>query len=168
VRNLQLLDDGKLLAAGWLPPRPPWKGMLRFPEEQNKPIPADWPDTMPPMPDGVLRVWDTATGKEKLRLEFPQQWDNSALPPVCSPDGKLAVTASFCDNLVRFWDLDMTGKTAPGETPGRLRFGKEVGQFRCPVNGVHNLVFSPDGRILAVSVVDTTVLLVDVGQVVGK
>jgi RNA polymerase sigma factor (sigma-70 family) len=161
VRNLQLLDDGKLLAAGWLPPRPPWKGMLRFPEEQDKPIPADWPATTPPMPDGVVRVWDAATGREKSRLEFPQQWDNSAIPPVCSPDGKLAVTASSCDSLVRFWDLDMTGKT-----PGR--FGKEVGQFRCPVNGVHCLVFSPDGRILAVSAEDTTVLLVDVGQVVGK
>jgi WD40 repeat protein len=153
VRNVQLLADGKLLAAGWLPPRPPWRGMMRSPEEQDRPIPEDWPATMPPMPDGVVRVWDAETGKEKFRLKFPQQWDNSALPPVCSPDGKLAVTASTCDSVVRFWDLAS---------------GKEVGRFRCPVTGVHWLVFSPDGRILAVSAKDTTVLLVDVRQVVGK
>lgn len=153
VRNVQLLADGKLLAAGWLPPRPPWKGMMRWPEEQDKPIPADWPDTMPPMPNGVLHVWDTATGKKKFSFEFPQQWDNSALPPVCSPDGTLAVTASSCDSLVRFWDLAS---------------GKEVGRFRCPTNGVHCLAFSPDGQALAVSAEDTTVLLVDVRQVTSR
>jgi len=45
--------------------------MLRWPEEQHKPIPADWPVTMPPMPDVVVRVWDPATGKEKNRFQYP-------------------------------------------------------------------------------------------------
>jgi RNA polymerase sigma factor (sigma-70 family) len=153
VRSLQLLADGKLLAAVWLPPRPPWRGMMRWPEEQLKPIPKDWPATRPPVPDGVLRVWDVETGKEKYRLTFPQQWDNSAVAPVCSPDGKLAVTASYHDSLVRFWNLAS---------------GKEVGRFRCPVSGVYGLAFSPDGKVLAVSAKDTTVLLVDVAKVAGK
>jgi WD40 repeat protein len=152
-RSLQLLADGKLLAVGWLPHRPPWQGMLRSPEAMHEPIPADWPATMPPLPDGIVRVWDTATGKETYLLKFPQHWDNSTHPPVCSPDGKLVATASFCDNRIRFWDLAS---------------GKEVGRFRCPVNGVETMVFSPDSRILAVSAKDTTVLLIDVAQVVGQ
>ena len=148
----QFIEGGKLLAADSMTPRPPWKGMLRWPEEMDKPIPAGWPDTMPPMPDAVIHVWDTATGQEKFRRKVPQR-DERDLPPLCSPDGKLVLTGNYHDGLVRFWDLAS---------------GKEVGQFRCPGNGVYNWAFSPDGGVLAVSAKDTTVLLVDVRKVVSK
>jgi RNA polymerase sigma factor (sigma-70 family) len=151
--NIHFIDGGKLLAASWMPPRPPWRGMLRWPEDVQKPIPDDWPATVPPMPDGVLRVWDSATGKDKFRLQFPQNENVSGIPPLCSPDGKLAVTANYSDGLVRFWDL---------------AGGKEVGQFRCPSTCAHFLAFSPDSEVLAVSATDTTVLLVDVRKVIGK
>jgi RNA polymerase sigma factor (sigma-70 family) len=153
VGNLQLVSDGKLLAAAWLPPRGPWRGMLRWPEEQDKPIPADWPATMPPMPDAVARVWDAATGKEKFRLTYPQNENMSDIPALFSPDGKLVVTANYHDELVHFRE--------PAS-------GKEVGRFRCGVKGVSSMTFSPDSQILAVSAKDTTVLLIDVRKVVRR
>ena len=56
---------------------------------------------------------------------------------MCSPDGKLVVTANNEDSIVRFWDL---------------AGGKEVGRFRCPGNRLHYyMAFSPDGQVLAVS-----------------
>ena len=147
----QLVADGKLLAAGWLPPRGPWRGMLRFPEDMD-PIPDDWPATMPPMPDAVICVWDTATGKEKVRFKYPQNENMSEAPALFSSDGKLAVTANWHDEVVHFRDLAS---------------GKELGQFRCGVKGVHSMAFSPDSQLLAVSAKDTTVILVDVRKVMG-
>jgi WD40 repeat protein len=149
-RDLQLIDGGKLLAASWLPPRPPWRGMPRTPEASLQPIPEDWPATMPPMPDAVVHVWDAATGKKKFRLQYPQNENMSEMPPLFSPDGKLLVTANFHDEVVHFRDLAS---------------GKEVGRFRCGVKGVFSMTFSPDSRVLAVSAKDTTVLLVDVRKV---
>jgi RNA polymerase sigma factor (sigma-70 family) len=151
VRILQLGTDGKWLAAVWLPPRGPWRGMLRWPEDQGKPIPADWPATMPPMPDADVRVWDAAAGQEKVRLKYPQNENMSDMPALFSPDGKLVVTANYHDEVVHFRDPIS---------------GKVVGRFRCGVKGVLSMTFSPDSRVLAVSAKDTTVLLVDVHKVV--
>src|SRR5437764_3515523 len=153
VMNLQLIASGKLLVAAWLPARGPWRGMLRWPEEQDKPIPDDWPATMPPMPDAVVGVWDAATGKEKVAFKYPQNENMSDIPALFSPNGKLVVTANYHDEVVHFRD------------PAN---GKEVGRFRCRVKGVHSMVFSPDSQVLAVSAKDTTVLLVDVRKVVKK
>jgi RNA polymerase sigma factor (sigma-70 family) len=152
VWNPQLVADGKHLVAAWLPPRGPWRGMLRWPEEQDRPIPDDWPATMPPMPDAVVRIWDAATGKEKGRFEYSQNENMSDIPALFSPDGKLVVTANFHEEVVHFRD--------PAS-------GKEVGRFRCRVKGVHSMSFSPDSQVLAVSAKDTTVLLVDVPKVVS-
>lgn len=156
-RECQIIDGGSLVAASWLPPRPRWKGMLEIGKgelgkEFAEPDPKDLPATMPPMPDGLVRAWDAATGKEKYRLTFPRK-DESEITPLCSPDGKLVVTANSSDSLVRFWDLAS---------------GKEVGQFHCPGNGAYWLTFSPDSAVLAVSTKDTTVLLVDVRKVLSK
>jgi RNA polymerase sigma factor (sigma-70 family) len=153
-RNLYFVKGGQLVASSYLPPRPPWRGMLRWPEEQHKPIPADLPATMPPMPDVVVRVWDPATGKEKYRFQYPQsEYDGTEMPPLFSPDGKLLATAGLHDDVIHFRD--------PAS-------GKEVGQFRCGAKGVHSMAFSPDSQVLAVSAKDTTVLLVDVRKVIGK
>jgi RNA polymerase sigma factor (sigma-70 family) len=152
-RNLHFVKDGELVASSYLPPPLPWKGMPRVPEEDDKPFPPDWPDIMQPLPEAVVCVWEPATGKEKYRLQYPQSENMSDIPPLFSPDGKLMVTANYCDELVRFRD------TASG---------KEVGQFRCGVRGVHTTAFSPDGRVLAVAAKDTTVLLVDVRKVLSK
>lgn len=150
--NAQIIADGKLLAAGWLPHRGPWRGMLRFPEHMNDPIPDDWPAMMPPMPAAVAGVWDTATGKEKVRFNYPQNENMGDIPALFSPDGKLVATANYHDEVVHFRD--------PAS-------GKEVGRFRCGGNGVNNMAFSPDSQALAVSAKDTTVLLVDVRKVIG-
>ena len=101
---------------------------------------------------GFVRIWDSSTGKVKARLEYPQV-ENIGLTPAFSPDGKLAATANRFDGLVIFRDLTT---------------GKEVGRFRSQVGGAERMAFSPDGRFLAVGGEDTTVLLVDVRQVMGK
>ena len=155
-RNLSFVKGGEFVASSYMPPRPPWRGMLMFgegPKGLKQPIPADLPATVPPMPDVVVRVWDSATGKEKYRFQYPQsEYDGTEMPPLFAPDGKLLATASYYDEAIVFRD------------PAT---GKEVGRFRCGVKGVHSMAFSPDSKLLAVSAKDTTVLLVDVRKVMG-
>lgn len=151
-QDVTLIGDGKSLAVGWLSPRGPWRGMLRFPEHMNDPIPDDWPATMPPMPAAGAGIWDIATGKEKVRFKYPQNENMSNIPALFSPDGKLAVSANYNDEVVHFHD------TASG---------KEVGRFHCGIKGVHTMCFSRDSQILAVSAKDATVLLVDVRKVLS-
>jgi WD40 repeat protein len=150
-QDVNLSADGKFLAAGWLPPRGPWRGMLRFPED-TRPIPDDWPATMPAMPPAGAGIWDIATGKERVRFKYPQNENMSDIPALFSPDGKLAVSANYNDEVVHFYDAAS---------------GKEVGRFRCGIKGVHTMCFSPDSQVLAVSAKDTTILLVDVRKVLS-
>ena len=154
-KNLSFVKGGDFVASSYLPPRPSWRGMLQFGEMEkgkDKPIRADLPAEMPPMPDAVVCVWDPATGKEKYRVQYPQsEYDGQEMPPLFSPDGKLLATASYYDEVVHFRD--------PAS-------GKVVGRFNCDVRGVHSMAFSPDSQILAVGAKDTTVLLVDVRKVI--
>ncbi len=152
-QDVQLIADGKFLAAGWLPHRGPWRGMLRFPEHMNDPIPDDWPATMPPMPAAVAGVWDIATGKEKVSFKYPQDENMGDITALFSPDGKLVATANYHDEVVHFRDAAT---------------GKEVGRFRCGGDGVNSMAFSPDSQVLAVSAKDTTVLLIEVRKVMGR
>ena len=151
-RDFQFVAGGKLLVGVWLPQQPPWRGML-LPKGKGKPILADLPATKPPIPDAEVRVWDSATGKVKFRIQYPQDQFSQEMLPLCSPDGKLLVTASYYDEIVHIRDLTS---------------GKELGRINLDVKGAHWLAFSPDSQVLAISAKDTTVLLVDVRMVLRK
>jgi RNA polymerase sigma factor (sigma-70 family) len=91
--------------------------------------------------DGVLRVWDVATGKELRR------WDTSEFigAVAFSPDGK-ALASLGGGNTVRLWD-PVTGK--------------ELREHPSHRHGVQVMTLSPDGRTLASAGWDKDVRLWD-------
>ncbi len=91
--------------------------------------------------DKTLRIWDAASGEQRLSLEHPD-YVNSV---VFSPDGQLLASASD-DSIVRLWDA-ATGKLVRSMT-GHQGY----------VNGV---AFSPDGKFIASGADDSTVRLWD-------
>jgi hypothetical protein len=92
--------------------------------------------------DGLIRLWDAATGKLTRELKGHQYWV-SAL--AFSPDGKTLASASYSGAL-RLWEV----------AGGRER-------YRSPGHrgAVWSLTFSADGRSLASAGSDTTALLWD-------
>jgi WD40 repeat protein len=78
----------------------------------------------------VLRVWDTGSGKERLKIAGPKQ-TNGAFTPAFSPDGKLLGWAGT-DGVVRLVDAAT---------------GKEVRKLRTDAGGVR-FAFAPDGQTL--------------------
>jgi WD40 repeat protein len=104
--------------------------------------------------DGVLQLWDVATGKAR-----GQRFGNLSGPYslAFSPDGKILASGSGDgDGTVQLWDV-ATGK-ARGQS------------FRGEGGSVFSLVFSPDGKTLASSSGLGTIQLWDVtsGQAFGK
>ena len=91
---------------------------------------------------GQMKLWDLATGEERLTLEGHADWVGCA---AFSPDGKTLASGSP-DETVRLWDL----------AAGTLRTTLEHGGW------VWSLAFSPDGRTLASGGRDGTVKLWDV------
>jgi RNA polymerase sigma factor (sigma-70 family) len=91
--------------------------------------------------DGILRLWETATGKP-----LPTPWSLPHLhvnAVACSSDGKiLAAATGDADGTV--WLLDRAT-------------GQEVGKLAGVVN-VSSLAFSADGRVLATKIGNLTVL----------
>jgi WD40 repeat protein len=83
---------------------------------------------------GVLHVWEPATGKLCCRIAEPPVGADLA---EFSPDGKLVVV-KHQDHIIRLWDV-MTGKL--------LRSLPRIGVARTP----HPHAFSPDGRTLAIA-----------------
>jgi RNA polymerase sigma factor (sigma-70 family) len=82
--------------------------------------------------DGVFRLWDFETGRELHRAPIPEPRLYFSLMSY-SPDGRTLATALF-DNAICLRDV---------ETLVELRRIKVV------TRGMHHIVFSPDGRLLA-------------------
>ena len=106
------------------------------------------------------RLWNRATGKEIRRFDLPPD-KGLALPqpgiavaPIAfgrgpgarvalTPDGK--IFAAVANNAVQLWDVDT---------------GKEIRQLKGPANGIADLLFSPDGKALAIVASDRGIHLV--------
>jgi WD40 repeat protein len=93
--------------------------------------------------EGQVRMWETKTGQEVLRLE-------GHLMPVqgvaFSPDGRRLVSSSE-DGIVKVWNLTT---------------GREELTLQGHANPVRCVAFSPDGKRLATASTDQTVKLWDV------
>jgi RNA polymerase sigma factor (sigma-70 family) len=90
-------------------------------------------------PDNLVRLWDTATGKELRQLPMPAKklhWykEKGFQCVEFAPDGKTLVTGG-ADGALRFWD------------PAT---GKELRHIADFADGPHHIAFAPDGKSLAV------------------
>ena len=92
--------------------------------------------------DGVVKLWDVATGEERLTLRG-HVGEISAL--AFSPDGS-RLASGGADQTLRLWDV-MTGREALS-----LRGHSDL---------VWNVTFSADGRRLASTSMDQTVMVWD-------
>jgi WD40 repeat protein len=105
--------------------------------------------------DGLVRLWNTATGQQigkHLAADFVES-------VAFSPDGRILATGSP-DGTARLWDV-ATGRQIGGPLAGDI----------AKVNGgVDSVAFSPDGRILATGGDNGTARLWNVatGQQIGK
>lgn len=92
--------------------------------------------------DKTPKLWDTATGTVKARLEH----DKGSMGAVFSPNGRWVATESY-DGNVRMWE------TATGQLR-RLMVGHQ--------STIYDIAFSPDGQTLATGSLDRTAILWDV------
>lgn len=93
---------------------------------------------------GIVRLWDTTTGKEVRQFIHPASMD--IYDVAFSPDGKTIVSASM-DKTARLWDAET---------------GKEIRQFSRHTDAVWSVIFSPDGKTIATASADGTARLWDV------
>jgi WD40 repeat protein len=138
-------------------------------------------------PSGILRLWDTASGKELQQLKHP-----GGVNPAFAPDGR--ALSSCDDKTVRLWKWEQGKLVMAGRLHGHKRYvdravfspdsrqvvssspdntmrlwdvesGKELHRFAGHTEGLRGLVFSPDGRCLVSgSLVDGSVRLWKVPQ----
>jgi WD40 repeat protein/serine/threonine protein kinase/two-component SAPR family response regulator len=129
--------------------------------------------------DGLVRVWDAATGQELLTLTGHTAW---VLRAFFSPDGQYIATSSE-DNTTRVWDA-MTGRellvleghsdvvlglafspdssrvaTASYDLTARvwdLTTGEEILVFSGHTGELFDIAYSPDGALLATGGLDNT------------
>ncbi|MBM4073241.1 MAG: hypothetical protein FJ271_30615 [Planctomycetes bacterium] len=110
--------------------------------------------------DDVIRIWDRKAGKEFRRFSIPtvavppDSREPNSYPPsfAISQDGKLLAALSRKNEIIYVWDA-ATGKL-------RLQVSSTVLDNRGLTSGVA-VVFSPDGKTLALRMIDRGVLLLD-------
>jgi WD40 repeat protein len=95
--------------------------------------------------DGVVRLWDLASGREAGRLEGHKSWVRGL---AVSADGNRVLTGG--EDGLRLWDLDAR---------------KELRQFQGPVQGIAWVALAPDGRRALSAGQDGMVRLWDVDAV---
>jgi len=93
--------------------------------------------------DGIMRLWDVATGKEIRQFIGHSMSINSV---VFSPDGKFVLSGGS-DKTIRLWDVNI---------------GKEIKQFIGHTEFVKTVVFLPDGKSILSSSFDKTMRFWDI------
>ncbi len=102
--------------------------------------------------DGIVRLWDAATGDEVRRLIIEEGHASGVSSVAFSPDGTRLASGSS-DGTARLWDVTT---------------GNEVLRFEGHTNRVYSVAFSPDGTRLASGSSDRTVRLWDAGSPTGN
>jgi WD40 repeat protein len=117
--------------------------------------------------DQAVRIWDTATGKELHRFEIPHlangdgTYSSVCLGLAFSADGK-TLTAAGSDLKIRI--LDIAAGTELRQRPIRLtptpkKPAEKADQFDELFTRIRQVVFSPDGRSLALAKFNTVYLV---------
>jgi WD40 repeat protein/serine/threonine protein kinase/DNA-binding SARP family transcriptional activator len=91
--------------------------------------------------DGTARVWDLASGEQRLTLPIA----GLVVAVAFSPDGRSLATAGS-DGTVRVWDVST---------------GEDTQSFQGHVGTIRSVAFSPDGKRLASASLDNTARLWD-------
>ena len=150
VRSVMFVSDGKNLIAGGDCPTKWWNvptGQEEVAVQVQMGLVALSPDarTLAALDrEGVLRLWDAATGRERARWQgHPKQYPVHVM---FSPDGKTLASASVRDETVKLWDV------ATQQPRGSFQTGAGF-----PVS----LAYSRDGKMLAVGTIHNTVKLWD-------
>ncbi|HEU5090691.1 MAG TPA: PQQ-binding-like beta-propeller repeat protein, partial [Roseiflexaceae bacterium] len=100
--------------------------------------------------DNTIRIWDVATGQERLTLSGHTDWVGNI---AFSPDGTSLASTSR-DGSVRLWDV------ASGKQRSDFAFEAPMldANRRAWTNG---LAFAPDGSVIAVGATDRMVYILD-------
>lgn len=106
--------------------------------------------------DGTLHTFDVPAG---LAIETLEAHAGPIWSCVVHPDGQSAVTCS-ADKEVRFWEFEMAPPEAPaddGEAPGAPQLALVHTRTLKVADDVLCARFSPNGKLLAISLLDNTV-----------